>query len=88
MGEDVGSYGSGQYCGLPTSLAPHEHSSLMMDKKSSWLREQAEQESSKLQAEEQDRQIEVPGYEYSPVGHGVQAEAPAEETVPAGHMLA
>lgn len=84
----VGAYSSGQYCGLPTSPAPHEHSSLMVDKKSSWVRAQAEQESSRLQAEEQLRHTELPGYEYSPAGHGVQVEAPAEDIVPAGHILA
>jgi len=54
----------GQFCGLPTPPAPHAQSNLTVDKKLSWAWRQEGQESCKLQAVEQDRQVEVPGYEY------------------------
>lgn len=58
----------------------------MVDKKSSWSGAYAEQVSCKLQAE-QDRQVEVPGYEYSPGEHAAHVVAPASEMVPAEHIV-
>jgi len=85
-GDTVGACVGKKLCGLPASLPLHVQSNLMVDKKSSWSGAYAEQVSCKLQAE-QDKQVEVPGYEYSPFAHGEQTEAPATETLPAEHII-
>lgn len=66
----------------------HIHNCLTVVRKASCLAMHsppAEQEPCHHQLEEQARQIDEPGYEYSPSGHGVQVDDPSWDTVPAEH---